>query len=222
MITQDITRFEFDSQELRTATVDGETLFCGKDVALILGYKDTVNAIKLHCRGVVKRHPLETPGGTQEAVFITEPDLYRLIVNSKLPGAEIFGMFGGNGKVRIDCDGRERAIDTERLGNYGAAAWHSCSDGDCRGRAARGSASRVRGGCVCVGAGSAVEHFPSGSLSGVRQVKNLHLTPGGYTGNIRTVTGGLHPVRQVAKNKTVASANFPQSLTHSLEQTRRG
>lgn len=91
MITQDITRFEFDSQELRTTTVDGEPLFCGKDVALILGYKDTVNAIKLHCRGVVKRHPIvDSLGRIQEATFITEPDLYRLIVNSKLPAAEKF------------------------------------------------------------------------------------------------------------------------------------
>jgi len=34
--------------------------------------------------------PLETPGGTQEARFITEGDVYRLIFNSKLPAAEKF------------------------------------------------------------------------------------------------------------------------------------
>jgi len=34
--------------------------------------------------------PLETPGGTQEARFITEGDLYRLIFNSKLPTAQKF------------------------------------------------------------------------------------------------------------------------------------
>ncbi|WP_249288828.1 phage antirepressor [Mobiluncus curtisii] len=91
MITQDIARFEFDSQELRTVTVEGETLFCGKDVATILGYKDTVNALKAHCKGVVKRHPIQDSlGRTQEAVFITEPDLYRLIIHSKLPTAEKF------------------------------------------------------------------------------------------------------------------------------------
>ena len=41
-------------------------------------------------RGVVKRYPLETPGGTQQVRFITEPDLYRLITHSKLPEAEKF------------------------------------------------------------------------------------------------------------------------------------
>lgn len=43
-----------------------------------------------HCKGVAKRYPLQTSGGVQEFVFITEPDLYRLIVRSKLPTAERF------------------------------------------------------------------------------------------------------------------------------------
>lgn len=42
--------------EIRTITEDGKTLFCGKDVTTALGYKDSTNAIKQHCRGVVKRH----------------------------------------------------------------------------------------------------------------------------------------------------------------------
>lgn len=76
---------------LRTYDEDGQVLFCGKDVAKALGYKDTTNAMKRHCRGVAKRHPIQDSlGRTQEAVFITEPDLYRLIVHSKLPTAERF------------------------------------------------------------------------------------------------------------------------------------
>lgn len=65
-------------------------MFCAKDVATVLGYADTVNAIKQHCKGVVKRYPLQTAGGMQQARFITEGDLYRLIANSKLPNAEKF------------------------------------------------------------------------------------------------------------------------------------
>lgn len=76
---------------LRTYEEDGQVLFCGKDVAKALGYKDTTNAMKRHCRGVAKRHPIQDSlGRIQEAVFITEPDLYRLIVHSKLPTAERF------------------------------------------------------------------------------------------------------------------------------------
>lgn len=73
---------------LRTYEEDGQILFCGKDVAASLGYKDTTNAMKRHCRGVAKRHPIQDSlDRTQEAVFITEPDLYRLITHSKLPTA---------------------------------------------------------------------------------------------------------------------------------------
>lgn len=76
---------------LRTYEEDGQILFCGKDVAASLGYKDTTNAMKRHCRGVAKRHPIQDSlGRIQEAVFITEPDLYRLITHSKLPTAEKF------------------------------------------------------------------------------------------------------------------------------------
>ena len=75
---------------LRTYEEDGQFLFCGKDVAASLGYKNTNDAMKKHCKGVAKRYPLQTAGGIQEFVFITEPDLYRLITHSKLPTAEKF------------------------------------------------------------------------------------------------------------------------------------
>lgn len=87
----DIINFTYEATNIRTVTTeDGTPLFCGKDVATVLGYKDTTNALKLHCKGVVKHHPLETPGGIQQVRFITEPDLYRLITHSKLPEAEKF------------------------------------------------------------------------------------------------------------------------------------
>ena len=85
--------FKFqDSVEIRTLTNDnGEVLFVGKDVAIALGYADHTNAIKLHCRGVAKHHPiLDSLGRTQEARVLTEADVLRLIVNSKLPAAEAF------------------------------------------------------------------------------------------------------------------------------------
>ena len=88
----DIINFTYENTSVRTITSeDGTPLFCGKDVATILGYKDATNALKLHCRGVVKHYPIvDSLGRTQEARFITEPDLYRLITRSKLPEAEKF------------------------------------------------------------------------------------------------------------------------------------
>lgn len=75
--------------EIRTITEDGKTIFCAKDVATALGYKDTINAIKQHCKGVVKRHLL-TEGGNQLTNFIPEGDIYRLAARSELPGADAF------------------------------------------------------------------------------------------------------------------------------------
>lgn len=90
MTTQDVARFEFDGQELRTLTVDGETLFCGKDVCTILGYEFPDNTMHTYCRGNLKRHYLETPDGTQEFLFITRLDLCHLIIHSKLATSRLF------------------------------------------------------------------------------------------------------------------------------------
>ena len=43
---------EFGS--VRTIEENGRVMFCGKDVALALGYSDTNNAIKTHCKKIRK------------------------------------------------------------------------------------------------------------------------------------------------------------------------
>ena len=82
--------FNFESKAIRSVVIDGEPWFVGKDVAESLGYSDTVNALKQHAKGVVKHHPLQTAGGMQEARILSEPDVLRLIVGSKLPSAQVF------------------------------------------------------------------------------------------------------------------------------------
>ena len=83
----------FDSPEfgqVRTIEENGKVLFCAKDVAVALGYKDPTNAIKQHCRGVVKRHLIDNLGRDQLTNFIPEGDIYRLAARSDLPGADKF------------------------------------------------------------------------------------------------------------------------------------
>ena len=86
----DLNVFAFDSQAVRVVMVDGEPWFVGKDVAEVLGYTNHNKALGDHCKGVTKRYPLQTPGGLQEVRIISEPDMLRLIVGSKLPAAERF------------------------------------------------------------------------------------------------------------------------------------
>lgn len=82
--------FEFETTTpIRVVVLDGEPWFVGKDVAELLGYSDTVNGIKQHCRGVVKHHPIvDALGRRQDARIIGEPDLWRLVAKSQLPEAQ--------------------------------------------------------------------------------------------------------------------------------------
>jgi len=83
--------FEFEKLQIRVvAGDDGEPLFVGKDVCDALGFKDQNAAMRDHCKGVRKTHPLQTSGGTQEYRVISEPDMMRLVVNSTLPAAQDF------------------------------------------------------------------------------------------------------------------------------------
>ena len=75
--------------ELNVMEIDGRMYFPATACAKKLGYQDAINAIKQHCKGVVKHH-LPTNGGMQAINMIPEGDLYRLITHSKLPSAERF------------------------------------------------------------------------------------------------------------------------------------
>lgn len=80
--------FQFESNSVRVITDDlGEPWFVGKDICLALGYANHNDAMKQHCKGVVKRYPLRTAGGVQEIRVLSEPDVLRLIVSSTLPAA---------------------------------------------------------------------------------------------------------------------------------------
>ena len=70
----------------------GDVLFCGSDVAKALGYTRPNDAIHDHCRadGTSKRRIMDRMGRPQDAVFITEGNVYRLIAHSKLPSADEF------------------------------------------------------------------------------------------------------------------------------------
>lgn len=84
--------------KIRTLEEAGRVLFCGKDVASALGYKNTRDAINRHCKGVVKRDGVSlttnqhgtTSEQTIEMAFIPVGDIYRLAAKSELPGSDEF------------------------------------------------------------------------------------------------------------------------------------
>ena len=104
-----------DFGELGVMTIDDKEYFPAIQCAQILGYSNPRKAIIDHCEteGVTKRY-VPTSGGTQEVKYISEGNLYRLIVRSKLPAAKKFERWvfdevlpeirrsGGYGSVNIE------------------------------------------------------------------------------------------------------------------------
>lgn len=77
--------------KMRTVIVKGEPYFVGKDVATVLGYKDTVNALKSHVDDDDKLGwQFTTSGQRREMTVINESGLYSLVLSSKLPTAKKF------------------------------------------------------------------------------------------------------------------------------------
>jgi prophage antirepressor-like protein len=85
--------FSFESTEVRTFADDkGEMWFSATEVCGILGYRNPWDATAKHCRsdGLAKREVIDSLGRVQEATYINEPNLYRLIIKSRKPEAERF------------------------------------------------------------------------------------------------------------------------------------
>ncbi|HEP1785036.1 TPA: BRO family protein [Streptococcus suis] len=77
--------------EVQLLEINNEPWFVGKEIAEILGYKNSRDALSKHVdeedKGVAKR---DTLGGSQDQVIINESGLYSLILKSKLPQAKQF------------------------------------------------------------------------------------------------------------------------------------
>lgn len=76
--------------ELNILIDDGKELFPATPIAEALGYSNPHKAIADHCKNTVKRRTNDSLGRRQEANYIPEGDVYRLIVRSNLPAAEKF------------------------------------------------------------------------------------------------------------------------------------
>lgn len=75
--------------EIRTLLINNKPYFMANDVAKALGYAKPNNAISTHCKATLKQG-IPISGKIQDVNFISEGDVYRLIMKSKLPSAEKF------------------------------------------------------------------------------------------------------------------------------------
>lgn len=87
----ELQEFNFQGNQLRTVMIDSEPFFVGKDAATAIGYSNTRKAIRDHVKSKYQREErIVTPFGTQTMTVISEPGLYQLAGESKLPSAGPF------------------------------------------------------------------------------------------------------------------------------------
>lgn len=85
--------FNFENNQVRTLNIDGQPYFVGKDVADILGYSNTRDALNRHVEFEDKKDGVvihDSIGRQQTPTFINESGLYSLILSSKMPNAKKF------------------------------------------------------------------------------------------------------------------------------------
>ena len=84
----------FKNQEfgsVRTLVINSEPWFVGKDVADVLGYKNTKDALAKHVDAEDKLgSQIATSGQNRNMTIINESGLYCLVLSSKLPSAKKF------------------------------------------------------------------------------------------------------------------------------------
>lgn len=100
-MTNELQVFKYmEEHQIRTTIIDGIPYFVGKDVAMVLGYKDTRHAIRDHVDPEDKRALSNSSEGQNTAplnggygdtaILINESGVYSLIFSSKLPSAKKF------------------------------------------------------------------------------------------------------------------------------------
>lgn len=126
---------EFNNSALGRCRVIGNhdnPLFCLKDVCVILEISNNsdvkASIINEFGKGVDLTYPLETAGGVQQATFITEPQLYFVLMRSDKPKAKPFrqwvinevlpsirktGGYGIAGKDNVLINLYEKVIDLQ-------------------------------------------------------------------------------------------------------------
>ena len=94
MMNSDIQTFEnSEFGSIRIVEIDNEPYFVGKDVATVLGYSNTRDALSKRVDDEDKLDGVaicDSIGREQKSVVINESGLYSLILSSKLPTAKKF------------------------------------------------------------------------------------------------------------------------------------
>lgn len=122
--------YSFSGQNVRTIKLEnGDPLFCLSDVGDILGLTNAYRQAKEFSKGVHTVTTL-TKGGSQDIIFIDEPNLYRLIFKSRKEIAkkfqdwifeQVIPSIRKNGSYGIPSNAREQSVKNRK---QITDAWH--------------------------------------------------------------------------------------------------
>ena len=94
MTNSNLSTYDFHKTNIRVTSENGEILFCLKDVCSTLQLSNinhVINQLKEEFEGVTLNViPFKTQGGTQNVTFITEPQLYFVMMRSRAKVAREF------------------------------------------------------------------------------------------------------------------------------------
>ena len=88
-----IQSFEFEGKEVKTLKINDEPWFVGKDLATILGYSNTRDALNKHVDSEDKKTVAIRDGitrGNPNQTIVNESGMFSLILSSNLPNAKKF------------------------------------------------------------------------------------------------------------------------------------
>ena len=128
--------------EIRSLEIDGEPYFVGNDIATVLGYKNTRDALLKHIDEEDKISDVAIHDGSQNRnmTIINESGLYSLIMSSKLTKAKLFKRWvtsevlpsiRKNGSYSLDTNGlMKQLVNSQSSLNYVLAGLKMQIDND--------------------------------------------------------------------------------------------
>lgn len=88
-MSNEIQPFEFEGNKVRALADGDEAMFVASDIAKILGYRDAAALTRTLDDEEKGTRPIDTPGGTQTMTVISEPGLYKAILQRQTGRMEV-------------------------------------------------------------------------------------------------------------------------------------
>lgn len=88
-MSNEIQPFEFEGNKVRALADGDEVMFVASDIAKILGYRDAAALTRTLDDEEKGTRPIDTPGGTQTMTVISEPGLYKAILQRQTGRMEV-------------------------------------------------------------------------------------------------------------------------------------